>query len=94
MEDDPFPGWWGLFTAIGAALVISVNKNALFNRYFLSSKTLVFIGKISYPLYLWHWSLIVFGKIVFPSPTNEYSFNNLLAVGASIILSLLTYYFI
>jgi peptidoglycan/LPS O-acetylase OafA/YrhL len=50
-----FPGWAALMPTVGAALIISAGPNAVPNRKFLSTKPLVWIGLISYPLYLWHW---------------------------------------
>ncbi len=55
-----FPGWWALLPTIGAALVIAAGQNAWSNRYILSSKPAVFVGLISYPLYLWHWPILAF----------------------------------
>lgn len=59
-----FPGWWALLPTVGAALVISAGRESWLNRKLLSSPPLVWIGKISYPLYLWHWPLISMAWIV------------------------------
>jgi peptidoglycan/LPS O-acetylase OafA/YrhL len=57
-----FPGWWALLPTVGTALVISAPQ-AWINRILLSAKPLVFIGLISYPLYLWHWVVLSFAGI-------------------------------
>jgi peptidoglycan/LPS O-acetylase OafA/YrhL len=54
-----FPGWWALLPVVGTALLISAPA-AWMNRVVLASPPLVWIGLISYPLYLWHWPLLVF----------------------------------
>lgn len=59
-----FPGWWALLPTFGAALLIAAGEKAWFNQRILSSKFAVYIGLISYPLYLWHWSLLSFVRIV------------------------------
>ena len=53
-----FPGWWALLPTLGAALLISAGPLAWFNRAVLSNPVAVWFGKISYPLYLWHWPLL------------------------------------
>ena len=58
-----FPGWWALLPTIGAFLLISSGPNALFNRILLSNRLVVFVGLISYPLYLWHWPLLSYARI-------------------------------
>lgn len=57
-----FPGWWSLLPVIGATALIAAPR-AWLNRRVLSSRPLVFIGLISYPLYLWHWILLTFLRI-------------------------------
>jgi peptidoglycan/LPS O-acetylase OafA/YrhL len=60
----PFPGIAALAPCLGAALIIAGGETgtSLVGRA-LSSKPAVFIGLISYSLYLWHWPIIVFQKI-------------------------------
>lgn len=55
-----FPGWWALLPTAGAWLLIAAGPNASLNHYLLASRPLVYIGLISYPLYLWHWVLLSF----------------------------------
>jgi peptidoglycan/LPS O-acetylase OafA/YrhL len=58
-----FPGPAALLPCVGAALIIVAGQTAApaVNRL-LSRTPFVFIGKISYSLYLWHWPLLVFAK--------------------------------
>lgn len=62
---DIFPGYLALAPTIGTALIISAGPFGIINRYILSTKVAVWIGLISYPLYLWHWPLLVFSRIVY-----------------------------
>jgi peptidoglycan/LPS O-acetylase OafA/YrhL len=59
-----FPGWLALLPAGGALLIIGAGPQAWFNRVVLSSRPMVWVGLISYPLYLWHWPLLSFAQIV------------------------------
>ena len=58
--ETPFPGPTALLPTIGTALLIHIggSGSSVINNA-LSVRPLVFIGLISYPLYLWHWPLIV-----------------------------------
>jgi peptidoglycan/LPS O-acetylase OafA/YrhL len=62
-QSDAFPGWWALLPTIGAVLVIVAGQTSWVNRYILSCKPAVFVGLISYPLYLWHWPILSFMRI-------------------------------
>ncbi|GAA0305828.1 peptidoglycan/LPS O-acetylase OafA/YrhL [Gracilibacillus halotolerans] len=57
-----FPGYVALLPTFGVIMVIlSAEKYESFGvANFLSSKTLMFIGSISYGIYLWHWPLLIF----------------------------------
>jgi peptidoglycan/LPS O-acetylase OafA/YrhL len=46
-----FPGWWAVLPVAGSALLLSAPA-AWVNRVVLASPPLVWIGLISYPLYL------------------------------------------
>lgn len=62
-EQTRFPGLAALLPCLGAALVIasSEGRASLVGR-FLSWRPIVFVGLISYPLYLWHWPVLTFAK--------------------------------
>lgn len=53
-----FPGVISLVPCIGVAMII-VQENSIINKI-LSHKVLVYIGGISYSLYLWHWPILSF----------------------------------
>jgi len=60
-----FPGLNALWPCVGAVLLIISGKHAtdigIVNRL-LTIKSIVFIGLMSYSLYLWHWPIMVFFK--------------------------------
>lgn len=60
-----FPGWWALLPTLGTFFVIAGGGATWFNRNILGLKVFVSIGLISYPLYLWHWPLLVFLRTEF-----------------------------
>lgn len=61
-EGEYFPGWRALFPTVGSVLIIAAGSEAFINKSIFSNKIVVFIGLISYPLYLWHWPLICIAK--------------------------------
>ncbi|WP_316227613.1 acyltransferase family protein [Bradyrhizobium sp. SZCCHNR3015] len=60
-----FPGWWALMPVVGSYFIILAGPGALLNRLLLSNPAMVWIGLISYPLYLWHWPLLAFARHVY-----------------------------
>jgi peptidoglycan/LPS O-acetylase OafA/YrhL len=66
-----FPGPMALLPVVGAALIVQSGKRGQPTvSKILSLKPVVFIGKISYSLYLWHWPFIVFLRFYLIRETN------------------------
>jgi peptidoglycan/LPS O-acetylase OafA/YrhL len=87
-----FPGYWALLPTVGAFLVISAGFTNWISKCVLGNRLMVGVGLISYPLYLWHWPILVFAKIVkggLLTPTDRIA-----AIAASVALAFLTYRFV
>ena len=65
----PFPGWAALLPCVATALIIAAGEGgpSLGGRI-LSFRPLVWIGLMSYSLYLWHWPILVFGHLLANHP--------------------------
>ena len=83
-----FPGWWAVLPVAGGALLLSAPA-AWLNQVVLASRPMVWIGLISYPLYLWHWPLLVFFAIIKFEPLTPVERELILL--ASVLLAWLTY---
>jgi len=67
----PFPGRWALIPCLGAMLVIHTGQHRdTFVYRLLSLWPFVFIGLISYSLYLWHWPIVAFAENYTGRPLN------------------------
>jgi len=84
-----FPGWWALLPTIGATLLIFANSEASVNKLFLSNNAMVWLGVISYPLYLWHWVLLSFGQIISAGKLSD--FHKIVLILVAIGLAYLTH---
>lgn len=84
-----FPGKWAVVPVLAAGLIILAGPKAWINRTILSNKIAVWFGVISFPLYLWHWPLLSFARIV---ESEGLSRNiRIAAVVLSVVLAWLTY---
>ena len=88
-KEQAFPGWWAVLPTTGVALIIASGSNAWLNRAVLSNRFLVWFGLISFPLYLWHWPLLSFVRIV--EATTPSRVMRITAVLISILLAWMTY---
>jgi peptidoglycan/LPS O-acetylase OafA/YrhL len=68
IDSKNYSGWWALYPTAGTALIIISDRGSLLNKV-LSCKPLVYIGLISYPIYLWHWPLLFFTRAYFVNPS-------------------------
>lgn len=90
-KDILFPGYWALIPVCGAVALIAAGPHAWLNQRMLSTKIFVWIGLISFPLYLWHWPILRMGMLFFDTVTLPI---NLLLIGISVGLAICSYFFI
>lgn len=80
-----FPGAWALLPVVGTCLVLAAGPDAGVNRRVWSHPALVWMGRLSYSLYLWHWPLLALAFAVEgDTPTTRYRLG---AVAASVLLA-------
>jgi len=91
---DAYPGWRALLPVVGTLLLMEGGvgtgvSGAWVNRKILSHPAVVWIGLISYPLYLFHWPVLSFVHIVKGESPNPAYIAGALLVG--FVLTVLTY---
>ncbi|MCS3503720.1 peptidoglycan/LPS O-acetylase OafA/YrhL [Bradyrhizobium japonicum] len=58
-----YPGWLALVPTIGSALLVATSpEKSGVTSYLTATGPIVATGRISYPLYLWHWPLLVLAE--------------------------------
>ena len=89
-EDMLLPSYPTLIPLLGTSILIVYAGNDDFVTKFLSNKIMVFLGLISYSLYLWHYPIFSFSYIL------EFSYENVSRrlILCSILLSIITYFII
>ena len=91
--DTRFPGVSALLPCAGAALIIWANDQTLTCvGKLLATRPAVFIGLISYSLYLWHWPMLVFAKYWHFYPISRSQ--RMLLLLASMALAILSWRFV
>ena len=93
-ETTLFPGLSAAIPTLGAALFIWAGNGEVLPRmnYWMTVRPIVFIGKISYSLYLWHFVLFVFGAYLTIGPLSPARTISLLVL--SFVLATLSYYLV
>jgi peptidoglycan/LPS O-acetylase OafA/YrhL len=88
-ERTPFPGWLAAIPVLGTLAILAAGPSSHLAARLGSTRWLVWVGLISYPLYLWHWPLLSFARIVAGrTPAIE---ARAVLVACSIVLAWLTY---
>jgi peptidoglycan/LPS O-acetylase OafA/YrhL len=90
-QSTTFPGVVAFVPVLGTALILAsgVGQPNLLGRA-LSIRPLVWIGDLSYSWYLWHWPVIVFGRLLFPGAARI----AILSAVASLIPAVLSWRFV
>ena len=93
-----FPGYMALPPVVGACLIIwtgidkaDIKKVSLIHKL-LSIKPLVWIGLLSYSLYLWHWPLLAYYKYL--SVKEDSIFQRVALMGVAIIIAAISLYLV
>ena len=64
-SETPFPGLTAVVPCLGTMLVIYARvRNEDSFGFVFNNRALVYVGKLSYSLYLWHWPVIVFTRVL------------------------------
>jgi peptidoglycan/LPS O-acetylase OafA/YrhL len=93
-EHTPFPGVAALPSVLGTVLLLATPASWI-NRRLLSMAPFVFIGRVSYSWYLWHWPMLALMRLLHAGSTNELSIRDaLLTVAAAFCLSVVSYYWL
>lgn len=88
----PFPGFLAILPVLGCALIVHAGPQSVLNRVFLSWRPAVWIGLISYPLYLWHWALwSMMNKVLGPAEPMVTRNRKIGLIILSILLAWMTY---
>ncbi len=92
-ESTAFPGINAALPVIGTVLLIAtINSWPPFLDDVANSRLFQWLGEISYPLYLWHWPLLVLPSTYLARPLSV--FERLIAIIATIVLADLTHRFV
>ena len=87
-NNEAFPGLYPLAPCLGTVLLLVPTKRSSVVVRILSTPILVYLGKISYSLYLWHWPILVYAHYTNPSS------NASLIMLTSLIVAAASYHFI
>ncbi|MGY4856584.1 acyltransferase family protein [Cryobacterium sp. AP23] len=88
----PFPGPWAALPVAATALVIAAGAGGPQRHLFpLTNPVSVYLGDISYSLYLWHFPVFVYLSLVLPDHSVR---TILLILGSTLAVSVVSFYLI
>lgn len=85
-----FPSYNALYPCVGTFLIILAGRDAIVNKI-LMIKPIVYVGMISYCLYLWHWPIIVYTNLLLDVSLWQ---KNLLVISLTFALAIASRYLI
>jgi len=91
-EDNIFPGSNALIPCLAASLFLLISGNLKYFKNLVFNDTLIYLGKISYSLYLIHWPLLIFYKYIVIEPLSL--FEKICLILVTILLSTFSYKFV
>lgn len=89
-KESVFPGFLALMPVAGAVLII-LTHNAL-HQHLLENPVMVFIGKVSYSWYLWHWPLLSLARISSNEPLT--AVQGLTISAGALLIATFSWYFV
>jgi len=96
VETTRFPGYAALAPCLGSALLIALGRSgeSIVGRS-LSWGPAVFVGRISYSLYLWHWPIFIFIRLsdLFPAEHHQ-ALTKIVAVLVTIVVATLSWRYV
>jgi peptidoglycan/LPS O-acetylase OafA/YrhL len=94
-EGIAYPGYIAMLPVTGASLVLLAGQSAVpsIPIRLLGTKLLVQLGEYSYGFFLWHWPLLIFGKLHFNADSVSLAGGAVILLGA-FVLSVLTYHLV
>ncbi|WP_108821337.1 acyltransferase family protein [Dysgonomonas sp. Marseille-P4361] len=87
--ESDFPGLYAIVPCLGAGLLIAYPSNYI--QKILSQKYIVYIGELSYSMYLWHWPIMAFIRYYYNTISLSFLQYGIVIV-LTILLSLFSYY--
>lgn len=87
----PFPGLPALLPVAGAALILLTPKAGGISQQLLANKAMVWLGELSYSLYLWHWPVLALLRYYTGSQILDLPFS-LLFVALTFVLATISFY--
>jgi peptidoglycan/LPS O-acetylase OafA/YrhL len=90
--ENQFPGAHAAIPVLGTVLVIAAGSDVWLSARVLAHPSVVYVGLISYPLYLWHWPALTFARILDNGTLSAQSRN--IALASAFVLAATTYHLI
>ncbi|MEE3719614.1 acyltransferase family protein [Tumidithrix elongata RA019] len=88
----PYPGVCALVPIVSTMLLLAAGSDSWINRNLLGNRYIVFVGLVSYPLYLWHWPVLAFARIIsYDTLSIEV---RLICIAITVTLAMLTYFLV